>query len=238
MDFHKRLTRSQVLPDRLSGSPTYEPPEIKLGKKISRAYDIWSLGCVYLEFITWLVCGWEALDKFPKARDITGLNEINDDTFYTIVDYRMIADSRGRAIVRKSVQQWIQDLRESKRCTAFIHDFLDLVSQEMLVVDHQRRIRCGPLNIRLAAMVQKAKDDPEYLTKSAPLSPKSQNGESFSLAALNINGESCSSISDGQPLPRRPATAQPLHEMSYSSPRMDPSSSSILNGMSPPTSPI
>jgi serine/threonine protein kinase len=57
MDSHNRLTKSQVRLDGITRSPTYEPPETVLHAKTSRACDIWSLGCVYLEFITWLVGG-------------------------------------------------------------------------------------------------------------------------------------------------------------------------------------
>jgi serine/threonine protein kinase len=45
--FHGRESRSNVHPDGVVGSPTYEPPECKLHRPVSRAYDIWSLGYLY-----------------------------------------------------------------------------------------------------------------------------------------------------------------------------------------------
>lgn len=55
MAFHRGQSRSLVPGAKLHGTPTYAPPEWQLNYQVSRSYDIWSLGCVYLEFITWLV---------------------------------------------------------------------------------------------------------------------------------------------------------------------------------------
>lgn len=55
MAFHRCQSRSLVPGAKLHGTPAYAPPEWQLNYQISRSYDIWSLGCVYLEFITWIV---------------------------------------------------------------------------------------------------------------------------------------------------------------------------------------
>jgi hypothetical protein len=48
----------------------YRAPEADLHPKaaIGRSYDIWTLGCLYLEFITWILGGRQLLDKFLKQR--------------------------------------------------------------------------------------------------------------------------------------------------------------------------
>lgn len=165
MEFHQRLTRSKVLAQKIGGSQTYEPPEMGLKKEISRAYDIWSLGCLYLEFITWMVLGWEKLSGFSKARGMTGASDVTDDTFYTIVQ-----DAHGRfaphGILRESVRKWIRVLHEQPRSSLFIHDFLDLVEDKLLAVDPSTRIACGPLNVELRRMVERGKKEPTYLTEA------------------------------------------------------------------------
>jgi serine/threonine protein kinase len=48
----------------------YEPPEVitaSPNQGRSRRYDIWSIGCVILEFITWLLYGNEKFDVFNKT---------------------------------------------------------------------------------------------------------------------------------------------------------------------------
>jgi len=42
----------------------YAPPECNSKQPRSRRYDIWSLGCMYLEFVIWLLWGNEVLENF------------------------------------------------------------------------------------------------------------------------------------------------------------------------------
>ncbi|PMD25864.1 kinase-like protein, partial [Hyaloscypha hepaticicola] len=129
--FHKKASRSRQKAEYITGSPSYEGPELMLHSNISRAYDIWGLGCLYLEFISWLVCGWEQLERFPEARVRIATNtpQLNDDMFFTILD------GEKRAVVRHGVENWIKDLHEMPRCSQFIHEMLDLISKQMLLVD-------------------------------------------------------------------------------------------------------
>lgn len=57
-------------PRRLAGTSTYRPPECDMpDARISRAWDIWSLGCVFLEFTVWMLNGSEAvMREFPASR--------------------------------------------------------------------------------------------------------------------------------------------------------------------------
>lgn len=51
-------------------SRPYCPPEADLPNSggPGRQYDMWTLGCLYLEFITWLVGGWKLVSKFECSR--------------------------------------------------------------------------------------------------------------------------------------------------------------------------
>lgn len=64
--FHDKTSRSIAQPLGLSGS--YHAPEIKTTGQISRAYDIWTIGCLYLEFATWYLMGWDGVGKFERKR--------------------------------------------------------------------------------------------------------------------------------------------------------------------------
>ncbi|KAK8024695.1 hypothetical protein PG990_002518 [Apiospora arundinis] len=46
----------------------YEPPEVDThqDKPRSRHYDMWSLGCIFLEFAIWIVHGWDYLKEFKR----------------------------------------------------------------------------------------------------------------------------------------------------------------------------
>lgn len=88
--FNSRLSRSGIPNKELYGTPTYRPPECDLPEdSISQSYDMWALGCLYLEFITWLLKGSNAVnDTFADHRIRDGSSsevvELKEDTFFTI----------------------------------------------------------------------------------------------------------------------------------------------------------
>ena len=225
MEFHTRLTRSLVFPGSLRGSPTYEPPERRLRTPISRAYDIWSLGCVYLEFITWIVCGNEGLERFAPARGVT-IQEINDDTFYTIIDDDSTHSPRG--VVRESVQEWIKDLHEKPRCSDCIHDFLTLISKDLLVIEPGLRIPCGKLVENFCAMIKRASENSSYLTVGTPFVPRASQSDPTTPRTPSL------SPVDGKSLPKY-TSAPPKHqELLCGSPQIQPE---VLSSVSPSSSP-
>lgn len=63
---------------------TYRPPEYDTVKKVSRAFDIWSLGGMYLEMITWLLLGGEGVNDFEEKR--------MDDVVWDMGDYKKMDD--------------------------------------------------------------------------------------------------------------------------------------------------
>jgi serine/threonine protein kinase len=67
-------------------TPTYRAPEYDLNRGVTtRAYDIWSLGCLFLEFATWMLTGASGVDdKFTAARTMDGLQEHPDDSYFII----------------------------------------------------------------------------------------------------------------------------------------------------------
>lgn len=68
--FHSALT-TRVLANDVPVTQTYAAPERyaeESSKSISRPFDIWSLGCVYLEFVTWILLGDESLGDFSDLR--------------------------------------------------------------------------------------------------------------------------------------------------------------------------
>jgi serine/threonine protein kinase len=161
--FHRLESRSRVDPATIGGTATYAPPEVQLGSSISRAYDIWSLACVYLEFVTWLVGGWQDLMTFGDARVEMRPDGLGDDMFYTVVYGK---SRQPEAIIRQGVQSWIKDLHQKPNCSPFIHEFLDLISQQMLRVEPHERISSEDLNWILTQMLERATLDPNYLLNS------------------------------------------------------------------------
>ncbi|KAI0544715.1 kinase-like protein [Xylaria curta] len=68
LGFSRKVNGNSTLEaEKVTHIKTYRPPEYDLGI-INLNYDVWCLGCVYLEFITWAVLGWSAIDTFGDIR--------------------------------------------------------------------------------------------------------------------------------------------------------------------------
>ncbi|KAL3487281.1 hypothetical protein BJX62DRAFT_241206 [Aspergillus germanicus] len=49
-------------------NPTYCPPDLRRRFQISDKWDIWGLGCLYLEFVTYLIFGFRGIAEFRDQR--------------------------------------------------------------------------------------------------------------------------------------------------------------------------
>ncbi|KAG9233397.1 kinase-like domain-containing protein [Amylocarpus encephaloides] len=159
--FHGRDSRSRD-PEHIAASPTYEPPECKLGLPVSREYDMWSLGCLYLEFVTWLLKGFDEIEAFSKFRDRKDPNAMywSDDNFYTIVP----DSDKKEAVVRDKVIEWVDnELHGDRKCSQLIHDLLDLTMTKLLVVDSSARTKGVLLYGKFMQLMEKAEADEDYM---------------------------------------------------------------------------
>jgi serine/threonine protein kinase len=66
---HTDTTRSRHFPTRtVTGTARYEAPEaLSPDRSRSRLYDLWGMGCIVLEFLTWILHGREELRKFNAS---------------------------------------------------------------------------------------------------------------------------------------------------------------------------
>jgi serine/threonine protein kinase len=162
--FHGLESRSRQDPTTINGSPTYTPPEIFLRQYVSRAYDIWSFGCIFLEFITWLLKGARGLEEFDRKRELKAADDAFDDVYYTLFypenDPQKTPDY---AEVRKGVTQWIGILRKSPRRSKMSDEFLDLIEEKMIIVDSKKRIGAESLAKEVSRMLEEGKKDLQYL---------------------------------------------------------------------------
>jgi serine/threonine protein kinase len=155
-------------------SPTCSAPEAMLGGPISRAYDIWSLGCVFLEFITWLFEGNRGFYIFVQRRTdlrnhnfenlFENLDGIANDCFYTS---KYLDSERSPACVEmnSSVTAWIKCLHQDPRCSGMVDEILDLISHRMLRVQPGERIRPDELASQLGRILER---NSEYLLGTNP----------------------------------------------------------------------
>lgn len=159
-----RGSGTEYQPKRVFSSSKYEPPECKIHRQVSHRYYIWSLGCLYLEFATWILKGYDALKEFSdhRAGESGRLYWSSDDVFFKVIEHE---SSVIEAVVSDSVKHWAQKLHEDEKCSEFIHELVDLVMEELLRIDAEDRIQTLLLCARFDSFLEKAETDFAYLCK-------------------------------------------------------------------------
>jgi serine/threonine protein kinase len=72
-DFHSKHSRSNVRRSATGGyTQTYSAPEFDVNQRVSPQYDIWSFGCILVQFVVWLIEGWDGIEKFSRERTQDG----------------------------------------------------------------------------------------------------------------------------------------------------------------------
>ena len=158
------------------GTATYAAPESKIkakgldNLKVSRPYDVWSLGCIIMEILVWLVLGKSEWEKFNSQR----VGAIDEDGMEETDGYFFI---RGTGMGKKAeVRQCVKDMMSSLRRNERLNDgtkclvmMVRLVGQ-VLDVDPQARISAEDLVKALDDIISQAKADPDpYLHPTGAL---------------------------------------------------------------------
>ncbi|KAI8945395.1 kinase-like domain-containing protein [Xylaria longipes] len=131
------------------GTRRYEPPEEadsqganllasdQLGKRRSRLYDIWALGCITLEFVIWLMYGPDELDRFNRGLEV---NNSDNSRFYLI---KPVTGGRPEAKVHDVAIEWMKHMARDPICTpgsTALGNLLELIETRLLVVQLPKRL--------------------------------------------------------------------------------------------------
>jgi serine/threonine protein kinase len=109
---------------------TYEAPEENPVFKLptSQLHDMWSMGCITLEMIIWILYGNDVLEDFHKQ-----LRRARVCQYYQ----RIHSEDETRPVVHPVVRQWIEHLKQyDPECSqgSAIGDLLETVENMLLVV--------------------------------------------------------------------------------------------------------
>jgi serine/threonine protein kinase len=178
--FHSQRSGSRTR--TMAGTPAYEPPEARLKGEVSRPYDVWSLGCVFLEFLVWLLFNFKGLEDFGTERKATVETSFKDDAYFIV--------EGDRATLRHPVQEWIRKLRDDSRCQGPLASLLSLVENELLNVDPDTRIKADRLERRMGDILDRAKSDSNSLARILRPSAALESGPQRRLAPPSSGPES------------------------------------------------
>ncbi|KAM7220297.1 Protein kinase-like domain containing protein, partial [Rhypophila decipiens] len=183
--FHHNDTKDQVSPSRLARSPTYRPPECDVSKTISQSYDVWSLGCILLEFAIWYMHGWNEVDQASKRRanaerpaaSASDTNYVAEDKFFELTEKvtRIVEDDA-------TIEKEFTNLSK-QGTTRFFHDLLEFVHDKLLRMRPDMRAMCDEIVAKLGEMRQKCEADEEYCTRIVPRSDRTGTNNSELLSS-------------------------------------------------------
>lgn len=84
---HRDQSRSNIPGHAIPATPNYRPPECDMDGEdghISRSFDIWTLGCLFLEFLVWTLDGWEGRQNFRQDRCMSDYLNGQTDVYFDI----------------------------------------------------------------------------------------------------------------------------------------------------------
>ncbi|KAK0669117.1 kinase-like domain-containing protein [Cercophora samala] len=110
----------------------YEGPETLVNSHLprSRKFDIWSMGCVILEFAIFLLYGKHGLGLFGSEQHRASFNKSTETLYFTV--------HNGVAEVSSIAKHWINQILQHPECQdrdSAIRDLVELVQNDLLVVN-------------------------------------------------------------------------------------------------------
>jgi serine/threonine protein kinase len=141
-------------------------PECSLPDPVSRAIDIWSLGCVFSIAATWVVFGFQGIRQFDIVREMAITKLIQQQRSHRSSQTSEVQLTEGDRFhdgerVLDDVLLWHRLLRNSLRKTDMVTSkVLDLVDQKMLKADPSHRIEAKDLCKELKEILHGCEDEP------------------------------------------------------------------------------
>lgn len=120
---HRDVSRSNVPNENLPRTAAYRPPECDMdGGKISRAFDIWTMGCIFLEMVAWLLGGAKCRRAFKRERQAPYLGIYDIDIYFDIQemprqDGTTMGNGRYVFLVKESVTKVCASLSRHNNST-------------------------------------------------------------------------------------------------------------------------
>ncbi|RTE71906.1 hypothetical protein BHE90_013687 [Fusarium euwallaceae] len=137
----------------------YEGPEAyeQTNAPRSRKYDCWSMACVILEFVIWLLYDQRALDGFHSSRD-TLWNSFYRPKIPTATSEDQKTDWWEKMERHPKVDEVINLLREDDRVKGTaLEELINLVDSKILLIDPKSRLEAAKITEELQELVKRCK---------------------------------------------------------------------------------
>ncbi|PFH60323.1 hypothetical protein XA68_11134 [Ophiocordyceps unilateralis] len=137
-------------------SPECQPPESRNDRpmNVTQKSDVWPLGCVYLSFVTWLLCGWSGVQEFSRQRFDEHELDTQLDSFFKLED-----GTQPGLVLKTSVSRRMELLESLETQASFTSDLVDIIRGRMLQINPRRRLSCRALSDRLLDMDKRCQNE-------------------------------------------------------------------------------
>ncbi|SPO05435.1 uncharacterized protein DNG_08122 [Cephalotrichum gorgonifer] len=170
--------------DKYARTLTYMAPESKMKYKIEPSYDIFSLGCILLEFVTWYLGGWEVVENFTNCRlhndEDNYYESVRIDSFYNF--FPSNTHTNSKASLKPDVKKQFDDLRSHPLCVDYLVDLLNLIQDRMIRMTPGNRAGVQDLVSQLQELDRLCQEGTSYTTKNTKDCPRRADTDLSSLA--------------------------------------------------------
>ncbi|KAM7209935.1 hypothetical protein V8F06_014679, partial [Rhypophila decipiens] len=218
------------VPSRRKAHDYLAPESVYANHIVAGPSDVWTLGCFALEMACWMLGGAEALAQFAVtraspatfARHISSAATLFDvcyesdmteesgpeffqcDTFYQT----RARDQSGQADefvfrVHPAATMFMSGIHTHPACPGYLHDLLDLVEKQMLIVNPEKRAKWDTIVSKMASMLSSSVHA-EFLSEPCP---RPRNGLGLDGKAVLAFSDSSHQHSQLTRRPLRPKTA-------------------------------
>lgn len=153
-DFLAELISPELPSSTYSTTMTYRAPEVhRTGVRLLLLKsDLYSMGCVFLEYITWFMMGEGEQNRFSDARsakdEFTGFDS---DQFFAL-------SPDGRTATRKKeVGDWIRQLYDQPNCSAYLFELMHFIDDRILEPDPVKRAGIEEVKAKLRYFREKCR---------------------------------------------------------------------------------
>ncbi|XPS91805.1 hypothetical protein M3J09_001214, partial [Ascochyta lentis] len=160
-EFHAERSKSRVPGDHIQGlTDIYRAPELEVRNLVSPRYDIWSFGCVLLEFVVWYLMGHDdGISRFTESRFEDSSAVIREDNFFNF-------DRGQKGIItaheKSSVNEMFEKLEDHEACTEYISDLLKVIKTHLLQLIPENRARCTVIEDKFRLLDERCVKDSAY----------------------------------------------------------------------------
>lgn len=161
------LARAGLGTETRATTPSYEAPEafMKGSAPRARRFDMWSIGCIFLEFALWILHDMQAINTFHDARHAPYFE------FYLL--NRDSSESPRKPAIHPTVSRAFEVLRNDPRCASgtIFQDFINFIEARLLQVDVEQRAGADELVDKLRSILRAAQSDPTRLLNNVDRVP-------------------------------------------------------------------